>query len=432
MPRLTLPDFTPHPGQRALLRQAAKRNVACMGRRYGKTYLMVDVILNQKGGALSGKKGDGRKGLPCAWYAPNDAYFSKVFQGIVQQYLPVIRKATSQPRPVIEFKNGGSIDFWTLENPMKCGRGNFYARVVIDEAAHARHLKDAWEQTIEFTLADLDGDAWFISTPYGMNFFAELWQRGNPASATYNPKWVSHTAPSFDNPHLPAGWMEEQRASKPERVFRQEVLAQFLDTGAGVFRGVDRLPSCEWLDLGKATDAYVIGVDWARHNDFTVFAVLRHDGALVHVDRFTGVGYELQVGRLRALWERFGKCPVLAEENSMGGPLIERLQRDRMNVRAFNTTAQSKNEAIEALALAIEQGRISMPDDARLSEVKKELVSYDMERLPSGTLRYGAPPGLHDDTVMALAIAWHALGDRHAGKVSYAQPRANLQKAGTL
>ena len=423
MTRLILPPFDPHPGQRRLIARAAKRNVACCGRRWGKTYALTEILLNRPGGALAGKRGDGRRGLPTAWYAPNDAYFSKVFQGIAHQYAGVIRRATSQPRPVIEFKNGGAIDFWTLENPMKCGRGNHYARVIVDEAAHARHLKDAWEQTIEFTLADLDGDAWFISTPYGMNYFSELFRRGER-----DADWASLTAPSTDNPHLTPGWMEGKRATMPERVFRQEVLAQFLDTGAGVFRGVDRLPVCEWLDAAAGREGYVIGVDWARHEDFTVFAVLRSDGALVHMDRFSGVGYELQVGRLTALWQRFGRCPILAESNSMGGPLIERLQRERVTVRAFNTTAESKAEAIEALSLAIEQQRLSLPADPRVEPLRTELVAFDQERLPSGRMRYGAPPGQHDDTVMALAIAWDGLGRGSHGRVASAGRRLDIAR----
>lgn len=405
MTRITLPPFAPHPGQRRLIAQARKRNVACCGRRWGKTYALTEILLNRPGGALAGRNGYGKRGLPCAWYAPNDAYFSKVFQGIARQYAPVIRRATSQPRPVIEFRNGGGVDFWTLENPMKCGRGNHYARVIVDEAAHARHLKDAWEETIEFTLADLDGDAWFISTPYGMNYFAELFRRAGSST-----DWVSLTAPSTDNPHLTPGWMEDKRHTMPERVFRQEVLAQFLDTGAGVFRGVDQLPACAWQDAAEPGEAYVIGVDWARSNDFTVFAVLRRDGALVHMDRFSGVGYELQVGRLKALWQRFGRCPILAENNSMGGPLIERLQREGVTVRPFHTTAASKAEAIESLSLAVENQRLSLPADPRMAPLRSELVAFDQERLPGGTLRYGAPPGQHDDTVMALAIAWHGIG----------------------
>jgi len=35
-----------------------------------------------------------------------------------------------------------------------------------------------------------------------------------------------------------------------------------------------------------------------------------------------------------------------------------------------------------------------------------------MERLPSGMVRYSAPAGLHDDTVMALALAWQGVVTR--------------------
>ena len=40
-------------------------------------------------------------------------------------------------------------------------------------------------------------------------------------------------------------------------------------------------------------------------------------------------------------------------------------------------------------------------------------MAYQAERLPSGLLRYGAPGGQHDDTVMALAIAWSAVSMQH-------------------
>jgi hypothetical protein len=148
-------------------------------------------------------------------------------------------------------------------------------------------------------------------------------------------------------------------------------------------------------------------VDWGRHEDFTVFAVLDARLQLVHLDRFTGVGYELQTGRLKALWERFGRGQILAEVNSMGGPLIERLQRERVAVRAFQTTNASKAEAVEALALAIENGRMAFADDPRIEPLRSELLAFEQARLPSGLIRYAAPPRQHDDCVMALAIAHH-------------------------
>jgi hypothetical protein len=36
-------------------------------------------------------------------------------------------------------------------------------------------------------------------------------------------------------------------------------------------------------------------------------------------------------------------------------------------------------------------------------------MAYESEKLPSGLIRYGAPDGMHDDTVMALAIALYGI-----------------------
>jgi len=218
--------------------------------------------------------------------------------------------------------------------------------------------------------------------------------------------------------------MEEKRKTSPERVFAQEVLAQFLQEGAGVFRRVtDAVDSDLETDLFKV-DAihqhdYVFGVDWGRHNDYTVLMVIDVTArAVVAVDRFTQIDYAVQLQRLQALHQRFPGAPILAESNSMGGPLIEDLQRRRMPVRAFHTSAQSKVQAIESLALAFEQGSLRLPNVPWLID---ELMAFDQERLPSGTMRYAAPKGCHDDGVMALAIAWHACTGASAPSISTLQ-----------
>jgi len=35
-----------------------------------------------------------------------------------------------------------------------------------------------------------------------------------------------------------------------------------------------------------------------------------------------------------------------------------------------------------------------------------ELLSYESRKTASGAITYNAPAGMHDDTVMALAMAW--------------------------
>lgn len=394
MPSITLPGFTPHPGQARILAAKRKRNVCCMGRRYGKTYLMTEIVLNQKGGALGGADGYGRRGLPCAWYAPNDSYFTRVFADITYQYAGVIRRATSQPRPVIEFRNGGRVDFWTLENPMKCGRGNYYARVVVDEAAHSRHLQDAWEKTIAWTLADLNGDAWFISTPNGMNYFSELYKK---ASADHD--WISHTAPSTENPYLPTGWMEEQRASMPELVFAQEVMAQFVTFGAGLVKP-DHL-----IDGQTPTGLpVVLGVDLAlserQDADFTAIVAMARDPA-------TGVVYIREVERHRCSFnEVLNRIKAAADRHR---PSIIAIEQTQYQAAAVQELTRTTNLPVRGIR----------PDRDKLTRFLPLLTRYEQQQVrhnPSGVPAWfrdellSFPESQHDDGVDAAAYAFMALG----------------------
>ena len=118
------------------------------------------------------------------------------------------------------------------------------------------------------------------------------------------------------------------------------------------------------------------------------------------------IDYHLQTQRLRRLCEAFQPMALIVERNSMGEPLIEQLERMDLPVQPFTTTSSSKSGVIEALAIALEKAELRILDDPTLLA---ELQGYEALRLPSGMLRYGAPEGMHDDTVMALAFAWHGV-----------------------
>jgi hypothetical protein len=72
-------------------------------------------------------------------------------------------------------------------------------------------------------------------------------------------------------------------------------------------------------------------------------------------------------------------------------------------VQGFQFTNATKSNAVESLALAFERGDLRIINDAVLVA---ELQAYEMERLPSGLMRYNAPAGMHDDCVMSLALAY--------------------------
>jgi hypothetical protein len=74
-----------------------------------------------------------------------------------------------------------------------------------------------------------------------------------------------------------------------------------------------------------------------------------------------------------------------------------------IQVQGFVFTASSKPPLIESLALAFEREEVRWLDDPVAT---LELEAY--ERQVSGTTgrsAYSAPEGLHDDTVMARALA---------------------------
>src|SRR5690606_24760340 len=155
---------------------------------------------------------------------------------------------------------------------------------------------------------------------------------------------------------------------------------------------------------------YVMGVDWAQAHDWTVLTVMDvKDRQVVEIDRFNQIEWAFQRSRLVAMVEKWGVKYVLAEHNSIGGPNIEALNRDAdlggVAVVGFNTTNQSKTDAIQALMLAFEKGNIAIIDDPVLLA---ELEAFEATRLPSGKWQYGAPGGMHDDTVISLMLAYQA------------------------
>ena len=159
-------------------------------------------------------------------------------------------------------------------------------------------------------------------------------------------------------------------------------------------------------DKGIEGGQYVIGADWGRTNDATVFTVVDiAERALVFYDRMTDTDFSSQRVRLKALSQRFNNALCLVETNSIGLPQLEELQTMGLSVMGFQTTSATKQQIISALQLAFEQQTIKVLNDA---QVTSELMAYQAERLPSGLLRYGAPEGMHDDIVMSLAFAWHA------------------------
>ena len=356
-----------------------------MGRRWGKTYMS---------GVLSAAVAD--HGGQVAWVVPTYANSRPAwrFVEVLTSQSQKVRELRADRR--FEFPSGGWLGVYTADNDVSM-RGESFDLVIVDEAAQVR--EETWTDVIMPTLADRNGRAMLISTPKGRNWFWREWQRGQADGK----EQASFRAPTSANP-MPSirRAFELARERVSSRTYRQEWLAEFVEDGAGVFRNVRACATAQVC--APYAGQFVIGVDWGRTDDATVFVCVDVEKKSVcDFDRMTQTDYGLQRGRLRAMWERWGRPAIVAELNSMGGPIVEQLQREGMYTIGFTTTNATKTQIIDGLALAFEQRTIGIiPDETLISE----LEAYESDRLPSGLVRYSAPAGLHDDTVMALALAW--------------------------
>lgn len=210
-----------HPAQQAIKNEARRFNVVCCGRRFGKTTLGIDLIVEA---ALD-------RHLPTAWFSDKFASLDEPWRELKRTLRAAIRQKSETLRR-IELVGGGSIKMWSLDDDPQCSRGPAYGRIVIDEAAKCAKLLQAWREAIRANLADYAGDAWFLSTPKGRNDFWQLFREGSNKG---RPEWASWQMPTSANPYISVEEIAAMRREMGAVIASQEVDAQFLEVGGRFF-----------------------------------------------------------------------------------------------------------------------------------------------------------------------------------------------------
>lgn len=382
-----------HPKQEIVRASKARYRVLACGRRWGKTTLITDEAVEEL--AIGHRVG---------YFNLSYKQGLEVWEEFKRLTAPIIRHKDESSRR-IETITGGILEMWSFDNEetVKNSRGRKYDLVIVDEAAHIPILLNVWDKVIRPMLMDTGGRALFASSPNGHNDFYTLYQRGEDP---LKHQWASFNYPTSTNPLIAPEEIEEARSDTTEQAFKQEYLAEFMPDGSGVFRGTSKIATVE-MNTGLVPGMrYVFAVDWGKQNDYTVIAVFCVETMeLVALDRFNRIDYHFQRERLKIMMDRWKPVYTLIEENSIGVPNIEELQRDGLYVEPFATTGISKPPLIEQLSVAIEKERIHIiPDPVLLNE----LNAYTMKRSSTGRWQYDAPSGGHDDTVIALALAYEA------------------------
>lgn len=404
---IKLPEY--HQKQREIRDAGAKRTVVCAGRRAGKTTLLAALSVEW---FLSGHR---------VVYGTPVAKQLKAYWGEVKKHLfPLIQGKHIYKNETDhtlywahEGEGGAAINAQTAYNA-DTWRGDWGDKLIFDEFAYMH--PEVWQKVGVPMLLDNDGDAWFISTPNRKNHFYSLHVRGND---DLDGRWQSFQFTSHDNPYLSQEALDEITFDMTEEDYQQEILAKFLDNEGAVFQNIAACINAPETKPGDHIGhELAAGVDWGKHKDYTVISVgcltCGHEVALT---RFNKIDYTYQRMRLANEIDLWSVAQVLPERNSIGEPNIEALMESGIPIAygpdgrpGFNTTATTKPRLIENLRLVLERGEFQFMN---YPIATSELEAYEVkisER--TGRPSYNAPPGTHDDTVIARALLMHAMTNR--------------------
>lgn len=306
---------------------------------------------------------------------------------------------------IIAFRSGDHPDTLYGEDVYAC---------VIDEAS--RFKQESWH-AIRSTLTATRGPIRIIGNVKGRkNWFFQLARRAEQG----DPNLGYHKLTAYDA--IAAGVLADEEIKDaertlPEHVFKELYLAEPSDDEGNPF-GAQHIAAC-YAPLSPRP-AVAWGWDLARKQDWTVGIGLDADGRVCEALRFQKPWHE-QVDIIKKFVRN---TPALVDETGVGDPIIEAIKLPGAHSRGGNVielscprlegyrfTMASKQMLMEGLALAIHERRISFPE----GPISIELLNFEYEFTRLG-IRYSAPPGMHDDCVCALALAWRCFDDR---KLSY-------------
>ena len=337
------------------------------------------------------------------WVSPTVGQATKIYKQMLKAILKtniVKSHKGSMGDTEIVFENNSIIKFRSAAQEESL-RGESVDYLIIDEAAF---IKEEVYQAILLPMLNVRGKKCLIvSTPKGKNWYYYHVLKG--LSGT-NTKYKSFQFNSSDNPHSNPDIIELARQSMPDVLFKQEYLAEFVDSAA-IFERIKELSTSKLIASPVSGHQYYGGVDIGMKGDYTVISLLNQDGALVYYDRFTDLPAPQLKERLKKTLDLFKPRKTLIELNNQGQPIFDDLKGMNIpNIEGFYTTSSSKPEIINNLINAFSSKKLSILDD---DIYNTELEAFTMTQTPTGKPKFEAASGFHDDCVMSLAIGWECL-----------------------
>ncbi len=202
-----------HQPHQEVFKDPSRFRVVCAGRRFGKSYLSVYILLE------------------AAYKTPNGLYYfisptfsqsrSIIWDVLKEKVIPELVAKINESRLEITLINGAKIILKSSDRSSSM-RGVSLNAVVMDEVSSFRDFTDTWQKIIRPALSDKQGFALFISSPAGRDHLYDLY-----IAAKELEDWNSFQFTTIDGGYVPAKEIEAARADMDIKSFRSEFLATF-------------------------------------------------------------------------------------------------------------------------------------------------------------------------------------------------------------
>jgi len=232
--------------QRQVADNKTRFSAVVCGRRWGKTTLAIRELCYF---ARLPKK--------LVWYvAPSYRQAKQICWVKIKEILKDLKwvKKINEAELTITLKNGSRICLRGADNPDSL-RGVGIDFLVMDECADIP--EHAWTSTLRPTLSDTQGHAMFIGTPKGMNWFYDLYQKGQDPTEN---EWSSFKYTTLDGGWVPEDEIVQARKDLDAKTFRQEYEATW-ETYSGIIYHAFSMENVKQINPEDET-VYHIGMDF--------------------------------------------------------------------------------------------------------------------------------------------------------------------------
>ena len=176
-----------------------------------------------------------RKRDQVAWYvAPTYKSAKEIMWRQLKLLIPrtYLKRKPLETELLFEFLNGSIIQLKGAEEPDDL-RGPGLDYLSVDEFAYVDPR--AWFEVMRPMVSDRMGRATFSTTPAGLNWAYDLFQKGRSG----DPTWASFQVTSLEGGRIPPDEIAQARDELSPRVFRQEYEASFETVGNRCYEDYD-------------------------------------------------------------------------------------------------------------------------------------------------------------------------------------------------